>query len=408
MPQRINAPEDVKSYNLAAILQLIREGAVLYRTDIATKLDLSPSTVSRLVDELIELNLVSESDELGPSTDRGGRRPVALQFNAQAGYLIGVDLGGTNMVGGVAYLDGTVIERRKQRSRLHGVGERNGDESLERLAALIQELRALCPEPEKIWGVGIGVPSITLKDAGIVVWAPAFGWCDLPLRELLEAELDLPVFVENDVNLAALGEYKFGVGRSTQNLVVIFVGTGIGAGIILNGRLYRGATQASGELGYMAVGLDSLGKHYDQFGCLESAASGLGIARRAQEGIKAGADTDILDRVDGDVKAVTAAHVFTAARAGDPLATEVVEETVRYYALAIANVACILDPEMIILGGGVTRSADMLLDGIKELIAGVVPRVPRIVASSLGKDAILQGAFAMVLQEISEVNWTLT
>jgi glucokinase len=402
---RSTSSEAVKLRNRAAVLKTIREQGPISRVGIARLLHLHPSTVSRLVDELMGLDLVCEGTERGSSTRRGGRRPIALEFNSGAGYLIGVDLGGTSMVGGLAKLDGEIIVRCSTLSQPAPGG--GAEESLQRLIALTQELMRAAPDPRRIWGVGIGVPAVTLSAEGIVTWAPALGWRDLPLKQIMERTLGLPVFVENDVNLAALGEHHCGAGRGVDDLVVIFVGTGIGAGIILGGELYRGADQAAGEVGYMVVDTASLGRRYDDFGCLESLASGTGIAARARERIEAGEKTALLDLAGGDPAKVTAERVFEAARDGDAVAKAVVDETVQYLSLAVANVSCVLNPEMIIIGGGVARSADMFLEDIRRQVAGVVPAVPRLVGSALGKEAIIQGAFAMVLHQVSEVDWRI-
>jgi glucokinase-like ROK family protein len=326
-----------------------------------------------------------------------------LEFRADAGYLIGVDLGGTNMVGGLAHLNGEIVERRCAPSR--SSGDETGEDSLRRLIQLAQGLVQACPQASRIWGVGVGAPAVTLTEKGIVTWAPALGWRNLPLKTVMEQALGLPVFVENDVNLAALGEHWCGAGQGVDDLVAIFIGTGIGAGIILNGKLYRGANHAAGEVGYMVTGPDCLGRRYDQFGCLEQLASGTGIAVRARERILAGERSSLTALVDGDLEEITAEMVFDAAREGDPAAGAVVEETIRYLSLAVANVSCLLNPEVVVIGGGVARSADVLLDGIRRQMEGVVPEMPRLVASDLGKDAVIKGALSMVLRQVSEVDW---
>ena len=400
---RSTRSEQIRLRNLVAVLKVIREQSSISRVEIAGMLHLHPSTVSRLVDELMGLELVREGAERGASTERGGRRPIVLHFNPGAGYLIGVDLGGTSMMGGLADLNGEIVLRRSAPST-SAPGEGEGD-SLQRLIGLTRELVQAVPDPARIWGVGIGVPSVTLSEEGIVMWAPALGWRDLPLKQIMERDLGLPVFVENDVNLAALGEHHCGAGQGVDDLVVIYIGTGIGAGIVLGGELHRGVNQAAGEVGYMVVDTDSLGRRYDQFGCLESLASATGIAARARERIEAGDGTALLDLVGGDPAQVTAEQVFEAARGGDGVAQAVVDETIRYLALVVVNVSCLLNPGMIVIGGGVARSADLLLEGIRQQVDGVVPAVPRLVASALDKDAIVQGAFAMVLRQVSEVAW---
>jgi predicted NBD/HSP70 family sugar kinase len=244
-------------------------------------------------------------------------------------------------------------------------------------------------------GIGVGVPSVTLTPEGIVTWAPSLGWRDLPLQSILAERFDLPVFVENDVNLTALGEWGFGGGRGARNLVSIAIGTGIGAGIILGGALYRGHNQAAGEVGYLLPGVEYLGRRYEGFGALESLASGSGVAERAARLL----DREGLPPPAGDVSAHS---VFAAARQGEGWAQRVVNETVDYLSLMVASVSALLDPEVIVLGGGVARSADLLIEPILRRVEGTIPFVPRLVASPLGRRAAAMGAIMLVLNATTD------
>jgi glucokinase len=217
----------------------------------------------------------------------------------------------------------------------------------------------------------------------------------MPLKAILSDRFGLPVFVENDVNLAALGELGFGAGRSAENLVSIAIGTGIGAGIVIGGALYRGHNRAAGEIGYLLPGLECLGQRYDGFGALESRASGTGIAEAARRALtEAG-----LPIPEGGI---TAEDVFAAAREGHGWAQRVVDQTVDYLSQAIVAVSALLDPEVIVLGGGVSRSADLLIEPILRRIDGVVPFTPRLVVSPLGSRAAVMGAIMLVLNGTME------
>jgi glucokinase-like ROK family protein len=373
-----------RSVNRSVILELIRENSPIARSQIARQLEVSLPTVMRIVDDLMDEGLVRPCDSQGQST--GGRPPALVEFDGKAYAVVGVDLSGTRMFGTVADLSGGI------QHELY-VSPKKGDgpaDHLERLCEIIETLLdAPRPSGQKIRGVGIGVPGVTLVPEGIVTWAPSLAWRDLPLKKILNDRFDVPVFVENDVNLAALGELGFGAGRGVQNLVVITVDTGIGAGIIVGGALYRGHNQAAGEVCYMLPGVEFLGRDYDQFGALESLASATGIVKRArqlmmEEGIPVPED-------------LSAEDVFAAARNGDSCAQQVVSETVNYLSLAIANISATLDPEVIVLGGGVARSDDLLIEPILQRIEGVVPFVPRLVASPLGRLAVVMGAIMLVL-----------
>ncbi len=379
----------MRSINRSAILELIRESSPIARSQIALQLDMSLPTVMRIVDDLMDEDLVRPSDSQGQST--GGRPPSLVEFNGKAYAVVGVDLGGTKMFGTVADLSGTI---QHELYIAHKKDDSPGDH-LERLCEMIEALLdAPRPPGQQTRGIGIGAPGVTLTPEGVITWAPSLGWRDLPLQGVLADRFDVPVFVENDVNLAALGELGFGAGRGVRNLVSIAVGTGIGAGIIIGGALYRGHNQAAGEVGYMLPGIEPLGQRYDEFGALENLASAPGVVNRAhqlmmQEGVPIPEE-------------LSAEDVFAAARSGESLAQQVVSETVDYLSLAIANISATLDPEVIILGGGVAGSADLLIGSIFQRLEGVVPFIPRLVASSLERRAVVMGAIMLVLNATSE------
>jgi glucokinase len=205
----------------------------------------------------------------------------------------------------------------------------------------------------------------------------------------------LPITVDNDVNLAAMGELWFGAGQSAQNMVLIAIGTGIGAGIIIDGALYRGAREAAGEIGSIVPGREFLGKQYAEFGALESLASGTGIAERARQILKGKRD-------EAELENLLAEDVFDAARQRQEWACTVISETVDYLAVAIACISVSFDPEIIVLGGGVTRSADLLVEPILRRINGTIPTLPRLVVSKLGRRAAVMGAIANVLHNTAD------
>ncbi len=187
-----------------------------------------------------------------------------------------------------------------------------------------------------------------------------------------------------------MGELWFGAGQNTQNMVMVAIGTGIGAGIIIDGALYRGANEASGEIGNMLPGCEFLGKNFEDFGALESVASGTGIAERARIALDGKCTTEELENL-------TAEDVFEAAKQNQEWASKIINETVDYLAIAIANLAVAFDPELIILGGGVSRSAEMLVEPILHRMAGAIPMLPRLVVSNLGLRAGVMGAITNVL-----------
>ncbi|MFC1960961.1 ROK family protein [Chloroflexota bacterium] len=375
--------------NRSAVLDLIRERKKVTRTDIAQTLGLSSATVMRIVDELVEEDLVVWS---GNSEASGGRPRMLLEFNTTAYAVIGLDLGGTKLYGTIADLGGT-IQHEIYTPWQDNASDR--EDNIEQVCALIETLLAApCPDGQKVRGIGIGAPGVTESEAGIVRWAPSLNWRDLSLRDMLQERFDLPVAIENDVNLAALGEYGFGVAKGAGSLVCMAIGTGIGAGIVIDRKIYKGHNYSAGEVGYLPPDLSHLGKKYPGFGALEGLASGLGVENRARQYL-ADHNMAIPDQLTGEL-------VFATARAHEPWAQHIISETVDYLSFAISVIAAILDPEVIVLGGGVGRSADLLIDPILERIDGLIPSIPKLMQSNLGSQAAVMGAILLVMDTTTE------
>jgi len=378
----------MRAINRSAILETIRREGPISRSAIAERLDVSLPTVMRIVDRLKEEGFVRP---LGDKEWSGGRRRSLLEFNPESYVVLGIDLGGTKMYGALSDLGGRVLD--EVNIGQHGT---SGEDSYDRLVTLIDTLLA-SPKAQgrRVRGIGVGVPGITLHRQGIVKWAYTLQWKDFPIKARLTERYGLPITVDNDVNLAAMGELWFGAGQNAPNMILIAVGTGIGAGIIIDGALYRGSTESSGEIGSMLPGREFLGKDYRDFGALESVASGTGIAERARK---------VLEAQGGPIDPgnVLAEDVFDAARQGQAWAWGVIDETVDFLAMAVANLTVMFDPEVIVLGGGVSRSADLLIEPILKRIDGAVPALPRLVTSSLGQRAGVMGAITNVLHNTSE------
>ncbi len=386
-PRTITA-QDMRSINRSAILELIRREGPISRTAISQRLDVSLPTVMRVVDELVREDLVRPQ----ASTEwTGGRRRSLLKFNPERQVVIGVDLGGTKMFGAIADLAGNILDEAEIDRR-----GTDGEESFQRLTELIDALLSSREiKGRRVRGIGIGAPGVTQHGEGIVTWAYSLKWKDYPLKAKLVERYGLPIAVDNDVNLAALGELWFGAGQNTSNIVFLTIGTGIGAGIIIDGALYRGAHEASGEIGNMLPGREFLGKCYDEFGALETMASGIGIAERARQALEG-------QRAPEELERLLAEDVFDAARQGQAWATALIDETVDYLAVAIANLTVTFDPELIVLGGGVTRSADLLVEPILRRIEGTLPTLPRLAVSTLQRRAVVMGAITNVLHNTSD------
>ncbi len=282
-------------------------------------------------------------------------------------YILGVDVGGTNIVVGTVAEDGSAV---------HGVrtdatgAELGADAVVDRIArlcgaSLADAQRDAGVRREQVVGVGVGAPGPLLREAGIVLIAPNLGWRDYPLRQKVTEALGLPAEIDNDANCAVYGEWWIGAGRGSRFLVGLTIGTGIGGGIVIDGKLYHGATDLAGEVGHTTI--DSTGRRCKcgNYGCLEAYASGPNIAARAIEGIEAGAATALAGYVGGDLSRVTAQTVYQAAQDGDAFALEVVKDTAKFLGTGVANLLNIFNPDVVVILGGVTQAGDSLFDPLR-------------------------------------------
>lgn len=381
-------PVEMKGINRTAILELIRCSGITSRSTIAKTLKISLPTVMRIVEGLIEEGLVLNSNEKEAS---GGRKRSLIELNTSEHLTIGLDLGGTKFYGAVTNLGGEILFEKTLNEHAS-----KGEESYSLVVGLISELLDLARTTgEKIMGIGIGAPGVTFHEKGIVKWAPSLEWSNFPLKDRLESRFHLPVIVDNDVNLAALGEIWFGLESSVSNMVLINIGTGIGAGVMIDGALYRGAHEMAGEIGYLIPGQGYLRNAYPGFGALELLAAGTGIAQRAVELMR---QMNILDHGD-----ITAEDVFDAYRRKEEWAVKIIDETMDYLAITLAAVITFFDPEVIVLGGGVAvGSADILINQLLHRLEGKVPFIPPIMKSTLGHQAPVMGAMINLLHNTSD------
>ncbi|WP_143288728.1 ROK family protein [Calderihabitans maritimus] len=311
----------------------------------------------------------------------------------QKRWFLGIDIGGTNIKAGVVDTQGKVVRQAKIPT-----GREEGMEAvLKRVARLAGRLIEECGlEMEEVGGAGIGVPGIVNLERSMVLNAPNLGWYRQPLRERLKEHLGLPVLIDNDANLAAVGEYWVGAGNGESNFLMVTIGTGIGSGLILNGELYRGSTGAGAELGHMILDREGYLCGCGNRGCLETLTSATAIVRRMKEAIEAGGDSIL-----GHKKDFHARDVFDAALRGDKLSRQVVAEMADYLAIALANVVNLLDIPLIVVGGGVAQAGGILFErlrrGVKERILVPEDRPVRIIPARLGNAAGLIGAAKLAM-----------
>lgn len=277
---------------------------------------------------------------------------------------IGVDVGGTKILAGTVTEDGVIASTARRPTSRHDAAE-----VLDQVADVVAELVAGSEEP--IAGVGVGVAGLVDANRSHVYFAPNLRWSQVPVRDVLQDATGLPVVVENDGSIAAWGEYRFGAGRGTEDMVLVTVGTGIGGGIVLGGRLFRGAHGAAGEIGHINSVPDGRACGCGRGGCWEQYASGNALVREARERAaerrsEAGL---LLSLGDGTPEGVQGPEVTEAALAGDPVAREAFERVGVWLGRGLADLAAVLDPEVFVIGGGVSESGDLLLASARTTLA---------------------------------------
>jgi predicted NBD/HSP70 family sugar kinase len=366
------------------VLDYVREHDPTSQTDVARALGLSAASVSRIVGRLRADGLVADA---GTQRSSGGRPRALVSFRRDAGAVVAVDLGGTRCHVALADLAGTILMEEVRPT--HSAGDAfstlvAGIDSMRREA----EVRGM-----PVVALAVGVPGILDPESGLARDAPYVGWDDFPVVERLARAVEIPFVVDNDVNLAALAHAWRGDGRRIDNFVTLSVGTGTGAAIVSGGRLLQGHHNGAGEVGYLVVRRELLGQPITAgLGAFESRASGPGIAARARELVISGHSSSLMP------DQITPEAVLSAAAEGDQLARSVVDELIDDLAMAIVALASTVDPELIILDGGLGRSLGPYLDLLLARVAPSVPSAPRIVISSLDHEATVIGAVAAALE----------
>ena len=312
------------------------------------------------------------------------------------GWYVGIDIGGTNLVVGLVPEAGGEPQGLRVRATLP---ERGADAVVSDLARMTREsVREVLGTGSRdaILGVGVGSPGPVDRASGTVVESPNLGWRNYPLKERIQELLDWPVVLDNDANCAAFGEWWIGAGQGTRSMVGVIIGTGIGGGIILEGKLVHGASDAAGELGHTTVAMTGRRCACGNYGCLEAYASGPNIAARAREGVEAGIPSLLTELVDGDLSLITAETVYEAVVAGDRYASEVMTETARILGAGIASTINVINPEAVVIMGGVTRAGPVLFDPLRTEIRRRAFKVSadacRILPASLPETAGVVGA----------------
>ncbi len=388
---------DKERKNLA-ILEVIRKNGPISRTDISKMTELNIVTVSNYVNHYIKKGLVIEG-ELDEST--GGRKPVLVELNPKSGYIVGVGLNMLNMVGVLVDLEINVITEVKQ-ERVPENSERVIEGMVELAAKIIAESDV---DKTKLVGVGVGIPGIIDERGRTIRWPQSLGEKDisvcLSIKDSFERRLNIPTFVENDANAAVLGEKWLGLDRDVRHMVYMF--SGVGIGIIVNGEIYRGATGAAGELGISSL----KAPREEILGITQGLGRwemDLGMTRLARELTAKGEPTVMRDLAGGDPQKITFKELVKAVKEKDRLALRLVEEGGYALGKKIAFLVNLLNPEVVVIGGGVEDCGAVLLDAVKTAVkewsVEEASAHVKIIPSAFGENAVALGVVGIVAREV--------
>ncbi|MBN8731277.1 MAG: ROK family transcriptional regulator [Acidobacteria bacterium] len=371
----------LRKVNAAVLLQIIRERSLVSRAELARLSGLTKPTVSSQVADLLERGIVVEDGEGEPDA-RGGKPPRMLRFAPSSGLIAAAEIGSSVVRVWLADLDGTRIDAETTAVKV----DRGPGHVLEALCGALQAcLGRGRGRKQRLLSIAVAAPGRVDAGLGVVLEAGnVFHWRNVDVRGLVEKRFGVPVLVDNDVNCAALGEMHSGLAAGVQNFVLIRLGTGVGAGLVLGGRLYQGTHWAAGEIGHMIFDRSSVAENATERGLLELAIGSDRVGEKVRMA-RAGQSMEGLPWAGEDL----AGELGEAVRRNDPVAAQVVDELAAQISLAVADLAAVIDPELIVLAGDLFA---LVADRIRELVGRVIPWPMRIELSALGSEAALMGA----------------
>jgi glucokinase-like ROK family protein len=389
----------ISDINKTEVTHLIRNSEGIFRADLAKKSGLSAPTVSRIVETLLREGLAVE---IGAGESKGGRRPTLLKFSGVGNFIIGIDLGTTNILGVLTDLNANVVAEIKRPTMV----EEGFSRIMERTSGVIDELGASLGEKRgRVCGIGLAIAGLVNRDRDIVEFSPDFHWHNVDVRAAMSHATEIPVVFDNVTRVMALGEMWYGAGRNCRDFIMVNDGYGIGAGIIIQGRPLYGLKGLAGEFGHLTLEKDSdIQCECGNFGCLEALASGNAIAKAAQRELIIGAVSILSQLCGGDPSRLTAEMVADAAKRGDRVAWSTFDRAAEYLGLGIAGLINLFNPEAVFIGGGVAQAGDILFDKVRKTVnaralnkaAGGVAIMP----ATFGPRSAVMGAISLILSGV--------
>ena len=395
----------VRKVNTVTVLETLRSHAPLSRADLAEETGLNRSTVSSIIQELLDLHFVRETSL---KWDHIGRPSMPLELNPRGGFAIGLEINVDYVSAMMADFSGAPHRKLIQETNL----QMSQHDILLIAIAMVTELVELGRSLDiPLFGIGIGLPGVVDIYQGKLIFAPNLGWRDLDIGKIFFNQFNVPICVENEANCGALGEFRFGIAREVTDLIYISAGVGLGGGIMINGELLRGSDGFASEIGHTVIygegNLCSCGRK----GCWETYVGPRAVIRQVVATLQKGTESQLHEMLSGNLESLTFKQVVNAAENGDTVALKAIREVGTHLGVGIINLVNIFNPEQIILGGALSDASALLIPQIKPLmdesiLSSRVTDLP-IVPSSLGADACLKGAMALVFDQVirDPLNW---
>lgn len=353
--------QNVKNFNKHAIIDLIRfTPNGISRIELARELGLTRAAITATINDLQKADLVREVKGKHPN----GRRPIVLEINPKRGYVVGVDIGATHITTLLANYSAQVIDEYEKSIDIMEGPEKVLDQVCDMIGVLTSRSGV---SKEKIHAMGVGVPGPVVVGTGMVSDPPIMpGWNRLPIDQHLQSKMGIPVTVSNDAELGAVGEWAYGAGRGERNLAYIKVGRGIGAGLLIDGRIYHGATGSAGEIGHITINESGPMCSCGNRGCLEAMAGGNAVAKNAIQMVKEGGRSSLSGIKP--IESITSRNVIDEAFRGDLLSQQIMIEAGQHLGTAIAGLVNIFNPSIVIIGGNMARIGDLMLEPIRKTV----------------------------------------
>jgi N-acetylglucosamine repressor len=389
----------MKSHNQSTVLNMIRLREPISRAEIAKLAGLTPPTVSSLVSELVEKNLITE--EQLTSSKVGGRKPIMLRINYSAHYIIGVYAAAEVIRVILTTMDGKILNDYMIDITILPSKSEFINMIMKSIHYVLNETHI---EKDLILGIGFAMHGLVDPDQGLAIFSPHLHLENIPIKESLEKEFNIPVVVENDVRALAIAESWFGQGQGFSNFICLSVGRGIGSGIFINNEIYKSSFNTAGEIGHTIVDVNGPQCNCGNKGCLEAVASESAILDKVYKGLDSNRESKLRDWVKGSEKNLSIQMVFKAAQEGDCLATSILEESGHSLGIATANLINILKPSKVILEGRIFEEGDFVLSPLKKMINQYTFKSSQeeitVVCSKLGKTGMVLGAVTLVLRKM--------